>query len=97
MVFYVTVMVFILPTCILTPIFLKISSMNSQCALRKDISSDFLDQVDDNDENEEEVLEDPEIPINNPEIPIHHPEIPINDPETPELRSEYKRHCLRLR
>ena len=71
--------------------------MKSQFALRKDISSDFLDQVDDNDENEEEFVEDPEIPINNPEIPIHHPEIPINDPETPELRSEYKRHCLRLR
>ena len=90
MVFYVTVMVFILPTCILTPIFLKISSMKSQFALRKDISSDFLDQIDDNDENEEEFIEDPEIPINNPNIPI-------NDPDTSELRSEYKRHCLRLR
>ena len=37
-------MVFILPTCILTPVFFKLSHINSQFALRKDISADFLDQ-----------------------------------------------------
>ena len=43
MVIYIGTMVFLLPTCILTPVFFKLSHINSQFALRKDISADFLD------------------------------------------------------
>ena len=56
MVFYVVIMVFALPTCILTPCLLKLSHMNSQFSLRKDFSTDFLDDDQDDeysDENEE--------------------------------------------
>ena len=45
-------MVFLLPTCILTPVFFKLSHINSQFALRKDISADFLDQDENDDETD---------------------------------------------
>ena len=57
MVIYVVTMVFILPTCILTPVFFKLSHINSQFALRKDISADFLDQDDEETDNPYDIFE----------------------------------------
>ena len=61
MIIYVVIMVFVLPTCILTPVFIKLSHMNSQFGLRKDISADFLDQ----DYEDDEINGDPDDPDEN--------------------------------
>ena len=58
MVIYIVTMVFLLPTCILTPVFFKLSHINSQFALRKDISADFLDQDNDEDMDPYDIFEE---------------------------------------
>ena len=47
MIIYVSVMLFILPATVLAPIFIRFTSLNKQFHIRRDMSSDFLDDRDD--------------------------------------------------
>ncbi len=47
MTLYVAVMTFFLPACILTPMFIKWSNLTHRFAIQRDISCDFLDNIDD--------------------------------------------------
>ena len=47
MIIYVSVMLFILPATVLVPIFIRFTNLNKQFHIRRDMSSDFLDDRDD--------------------------------------------------
>lgn len=58
MIIYVFVIIFTLPAWILVPLFQKIFKINKQFSIRRDLSADFLDKVDDfEDENSEDFTE----------------------------------------
>jgi hypothetical protein len=55
MIIYVIVVLFILPACILTPLFIKWSRLNKQFDLKRDLSADFLDYDDDDDDIDQDI------------------------------------------
>ena len=57
MIIYVSGLLFFLPACVLCPIFYKMTHMKTQFSIRRDISADFLDQENsDNEIDEAEIL-----------------------------------------